>query len=345
METRVNRRQLLAGAAALGSAAAVSNSFPASAQESSWEPLSIDGTGPGARWDLHLAADQENGVILLYGGRDINGVSFSDTWIYDLAAGAWSQLDAESPAPRFGAATAEDREKRRVYLFGGEDGATFFNDTWRFDFKSMSWLLQDDGTSLAPSPRYGLGGSLDNDANLVISHGFTFEGRFDDTWTFDTREKIWTDTSSSPDSRPLKRCLHEFAHDPESGQIILYGECSSGYGPCPQGDLWSYDPSSAEWSNITPGSGPTARSNPAMVWDDTAGRALLFGGLSEAGHTADLWEGRFVDGGIAWSELAASADSPAARSSHDAVLLDGAFYVFGGLTPNGTLNDLWRLNL
>ncbi len=139
--------------------------------------------------------------------------------------------------------------------------------------------------------------------------------------------------------------MHELATDPATGQIILYGGCSSGFGPCPQGDLWSYDPAAGTWTNITPVAGPAARSNPAMVWDTAAGRALLFGGLSEAGQTVDLWDGRFVDGVFTWSELSQGGELPAARASHDAVYLDGSMYVFGGSNSNGVLNDLWRLNL
>jgi hypothetical protein len=345
MDTRLNRRQLVIGAAGLSAAVLASNPLSLSAQGTPWELLAPTTDAPPPRWDHHLAGDADEGVLLLYGGRDGNGASLNDTWLYDIAAGAWSLLDIESPAPRFGSAIAEDRAKRRLYLFGGEDGVTFYNDTWRFDFKSMTWRLQDDGASIAPTARYGLGGSLDDNDKFVISHGFTFEGRFDDTWTFDTREKIWTDTSPAAETRPLKRCLHELAHDPESGQIILFGGCSSGYGPCPQGDLWSYDPQDGVWTEITPASGPSARSNPAMVWDEAGGRALLFGGQSDAGQVADLWEGRFADGGFTWTELFA-VDAPSPRSSHDAVILNGVLYVFGGTsTTNGTFNDLWRLSL
>jgi hypothetical protein len=80
------------------------------------------------------------------------------------------------------------------------------------------------------------------------------------------------------------------------------------------------------------------------VWDETGSRALLFGGQTEAGQVADLWEGRFADDGFEWTELS-TGDGPPARSSHDAVFLDGALYVFGGTSPTGTLNDLWRLTL
>ena len=133
--------------------------------------------------------------------------------------------------------------------------------------------------------------------------------------------------------------------EPESGQIILFGGCSSGFGPCPQGDLWAFDSSTNSWANITPATGPTARSNPAMVWADDAAKALLFGGQSEAGQVADLWEGIYADGTFTWTELVTESDVPLGRSSHDAVMLDGQMYMFGGSSPAGLLNDLWRLSL
>jgi hypothetical protein len=341
LDTRFDRRRMLAGAAALGTAVAL-RGHGGRAQSASWRPLAIDSNSPPARWDHHLAADAESGTLFLFGGRDGAGASFADTWVYDIAAGTWSQLDIEGPALRFGAATAEDRNKRRLYLFGGQDVSTFYNDTWRFDFKSMTWRLQDDGSSIAPTPRYGLGGALDGDGNVVISHGFTFEGRFDDTWTFDTRQKTWLD-SSPAENRPLNRCLHEMARDPETGRILLFGGCSSGYGPCPQGDLWSFDPAIGTWTDITPAAGPSARSNPAMVWDESGGRALLFGGQTEAGKAGDLWQGRFDGETFVWTPIDAGADGPAPRSSHDAVMLDGRLFVFGGSGDAGVLNDLWVL--
>jgi Rab9 effector protein with kelch motifs len=342
MSIPLTRRQFLtaASAAALPFAAPA---YRAAGQTAAWSHVCAGGDSPGPRWDHHLAADAEGQMLLLFGGRDGAGTALSDTWIFDLASESWSRLDIEGPAPRFGAATAVDAPRRRYFLFGGEDGPTFYGDTWRFDFKAMSWRLQDDGASVAPAPRYGLGAVIDTDGGFVISHGFTFEGRFDDTWVFDSRQKTWAEVSPAPQTRPLKRCLHEMALVPEVGLALFYGGCSSGFGPCPQGDLWALDIQSRSWREITPAIGPSPRSNPALVWDADGRRAILFGGSTDAGAVSDLWQGRFEDEAFVWEPLDAGGENPGPRSSHDAVILGGALYVFGGNGPDGPLQELWRL--
>ncbi len=342
MDFLLNRRELIAAA---GGVAIASSVIPDSAasQETTWRLVDDGGSGPTPRWDHHLAADGETGLLLVFGGRDVNGTALGDTWIYDLESGAWSQSEAAGPPPRFGSAIAEDRGRRRLYLFGGEDAGTFYSDTWRFDFKAMEWRIQDDGSAVGPSPRYGLAGSMDGDDNFVISHGFTFEGRFDDTWVFDTRNKTWIDRSPAVETRPLKRCLHEMVQDSASERLVLFGGCSSGFGPCPQGDLWSFDLATGAWTNITPASGPSARSNPAMVWDATNNRVLLLGGLADAGYVSDLWDGRFEGDMFVWTAI--GSEGPSVRGSHDAIVLDQTMYVFGGRNNDGTLNDLWALSI
>ena len=93
-------------------------------------------------------------------------------------------------------------------------------------------------------------------ATSSISHGFTFEGRFDDTWSLDPAAGVWTDLSPAPETRPLKRCLHEAVWDAARGRMLLYGGCSSGFGPCPQGDLWAFDPATRTWTELTPAESP-----------------------------------------------------------------------------------------
>lgn len=339
----LSRRSFLTGATGVVAATAITRSTGAQETMLQWEPLVTDGSGPAPRWDHLLAADDASESIILFGGRDGAGTSLSDTWRFDLATGSWSQLDIDGPAPRFGVAGGVDAEHRRLYLFGGEDGATFYNDAWRFDFEAQSWRRLDDGSGVAPLPRYGLGGVVDAAGNLIISHGFTFEGRFDDTWQFDPRERVWVDVSPAPETRPLRRCLQEQVWDPQSNRMLLYGGCSSGFGPCPQGDLWSFDPTTGSWTNITPAAGPAPRSNPALVWDSGRQRAVLFGGLTEGGYAADLWIGGFDGEAFVWEERPVAG--PAPRASHDAVLIGNALYLFGGTNADGVFNDLWRLTL
>ncbi|MBX3071376.1 MAG: hypothetical protein KF883_12805 [Thermomicrobiales bacterium] len=335
----VSRRAVLFGAVTLAIPARHASALPAP----EWQELTVSGDIPAARWDHHLAADAASQTLMVFGGRDDAGNALGDTWLFDLQTSAWKEVPGDGPAARFGSAHASVASGGHL-LFGGQAGSTFFNDTWRFDFADRSWQLLDDGATTAPSPRYGLGAMTDPDENLFISHGFTFEGRFDDSWRFDFASQTW-ENSTPEGPRPLNRCLHEVVAVARTSNALLYGGCSSGYGPCPQGDAWLMDAATNSWIDVTPASGPAARSNPALTWSDASGGVILFGGQTEAGKTNDLWLGTLSGEKLAWEELTVSESMPAPRSSHDTAELESAIYLFGGLSDNGAVNDLWVLHL
>lgn len=93
---------------------------------------------------------------------------------------------------------------------------------------------------------------------MIISHGFTDEGRFDDTWALNLSTNRWQDISPSS-NRPLRRCLHHAVLDAEGNQMLLYGGCASGFGPCPLGDLWSFDLTTQRWTERSGGLKPPER--------------------------------------------------------------------------------------
>ena len=334
--------------AALLALSGVLGGRPVAAQEAgvgAWTLVAAGGEGPGARWDHTLAADETGGRLVLFGGRDGDGLPLGDTWLFDMAAETWTALDAGGPSPRFGHAVAVDEDERVLYLFGGQaDGATFFDDAWKLDLEAESWTEIDTGAGPRPSARYGTSAVLDGAGRLLVSHGFTFEGRFDDTWALDLATGAWTDVSPAVETRPLKRCLHEAVWDDENGRMLLFGGCSSGFGPCPQGDLWAFDPAAGTWTELTPATGPAARSNPALVVDDANRRALLLHGLAAEGYVADAWA-LALDGEAAWAEVAVGGEAPGPRASHDAVVAGDRLYLFGGNGVEAALADLWVLAL
>lgn len=304
-----------------------------------WEPAG-GGDGPAPRWDHTLAADEADESLLLFGGRDGGGNAFADTWRFDADAGTWRLIDGVGPPARFGQAVAVDQEARVLYLFGGQVGSTFFDDTWRFDLETERW--DQLGTTAGPASRYGHSAILDGAGNLVISHGFTFDGRFDDTWSLEPATGAWTDISPDPGAtRPLPRCLHEAIWDANRDRMLLFGGCASGFGPCPLGDLWAFDPATRTWTDVTPAFGPAPRTNPALVLDATSGRALLFAGSTGAGYTFDAWSIDVADEFPVWTEQPQTGVFPEARSSLDAVVLGGRVYLFGGIGGAGPLADLW----
>ena len=144
-----------------------------------WEPAGAD-EGPAQRWDHSLAADEADESLILFGGRDGGGNAFADTWRFDADAATWRLIEGTGPPARFGQAVAVDHVARALYLFGGQVGSTFYDDTWRLDLETNVW--EQLRTTAGPAPRYGHSTILDGAGNLIISHGFTFDGRFDDTW-------------------------------------------------------------------------------------------------------------------------------------------------------------------
>lgn len=302
-----------------------------------WSQI-VAANSPPARFDHTLTLDTSANKIVLFGGRD-GSKTFGDTWIYDLRSNAWREVKAAlAPEARFGHAAAFDPQSKRVLIFAGQANG-FFNDVWAFDAAKETWQkIATRGNG--PAARYGTSAVVDTKRNaLIVSHGFASD-RFDDTFALDLATLTWSQVQSL-DGQPLKRCLHEAVYDARADRMILFGGCSSGYGPCPQGDLWSLDASAKDWNEVSPtGIKPSPRSNPSLV-DDGAGRAILFGGKTNDGPSNDVWSLDVASG--EWAALSPSGVLPAARYSHDTVWNPSTkqMFVFGGRGDSGALNDTW----
>ena len=97
-----------------------------------------------------------------------------------------------------------------------------------------------------------------------------------------------------------------------------------------------------DWVNVTPSPvadpSPSYREGDAIAFDDTRGRAVLFGGLGSP-YLADTWE---WDGSI-WIERTVTP-GPVGRAQH-AMAHDsarGRVVLFGGYGPPGFLADTWE---
>ena len=327
------------GGPALAPTKAVTATPLAGRAASGWRRLDA-ANPPPARFDHTLTLDTAANKLVLFGGRD-GSKTLGDSWVFDLASNTWREVKASpSPEARFGHSAAYDPKSRRVLIFAGQ-ASGFFNDVWAFDAAKETWQkLETKGT--APAQRYGSSAVVDTKTNqLIVTHGFA-SGRFDDTYALDLATNTWS-AIAPKDAVPLKRCLHEAVYDAKADRMILFGGCSSGFGPCPQGDLWSLDVSGKDWNEVSPkGVKPSPRSNPSLAGDDK-GRMILFGGLTKDGPSAEVWSLDVTSG--EWASVTPSGDAPTARSSHDAVWspATGTVIVFGGKGSGGALNDMWVL--
>jgi uncharacterized protein (TIGR03437 family) len=316
--------------------------WPIRAQEipPQWSLAPFTGAVPSPRFDAPIAYDPAGRQLLMFGGQDASA-DRNDLWSYSVDREQWTQINPSGtpPSPRHGHTVTFDPVRDRIVVIAGQ-GNDFFGDVWAYDIRTNAWI-QLSANSSGPLPRYGHSAVYDSKRDrIVISHGFTSEqGRYDDTWAFDLASNSWRDIS--PTTRPLRRCLHHAVYVTQSDTMLLYGGCSSGYGPCPQGDLWSFGFAGNQWTQIAPNPSPPPRQRYGMTFDSNRNKVILFGGLGGPVFN-DTWE--FDPATQSWKQTAPAGALPAPRYRIESAFvpdLSLAFF-FGGVTADLT-NDLLAL--
>ena len=304
-----------------------------------FQAILFEPPAPSPRIDAPVVYDPADRRLYIFGGRG-PGLR-NDLWAYSLNQADWVELSPAGGPPdaRLGHTMVFDPGRRRLVVFGGQAGG-FFNDVWVYDIAANSWtLLQPNGP--VPNRRYGHSAIFDAPRDrMVISHGFTSAGRFDDTWEFDFATNTWAEIS--PNERPLRRCLHHAVHDAANDQMLLYGGCASGAGPCPLGDLWAFDLDNHQWRRLDADPAPPPRQWYGTAFDSEHARMIVFGGRGAGGSLGDTWE--YDPAANEWTSLDAKGLSPSGRSRHEGTFVPELGVVFfGGQDASGATNQLWLL--
>lgn len=120
----------------------------------------------------NVSAAAIDGVIFVPGGTTSGGAVVADLHVYDPAQDAW-KMAAPLPAPRAGYALAA--LNRKLYLFGGWDGAAYTDDVWEYD------LARDTWTERSPLPRaLGFAGAAAFNDRILVAGGFDGSREFAD---------------------------------------------------------------------------------------------------------------------------------------------------------------------
>lgn len=320
---------------------------PAFPVPAAWRALAAAGPLPPARRDAALVYDASRSRLLLFGGRQ-GANALNDTWAFDLETNTWTEIvlpGAPRPPARYSMVAGLDATRNQLVITTGEarPGA-FFNDVWTLNLQTDTWAQQQP-TGALPAVRYGAAGGIPEYSNtLILTHGFTDQGRFDDTWILDLETLSWRNVTPAG-ALPLKRCLHGAAPVGWT-RLALFGGCSSPFGPCPQGDTWILDLLKGEWRAVAD-PGPSSREYTGMTTLSDRSAVLLFGGLG-AGNTelGDVWILDPIQGG--WRQVMPGNAGPSPRQGHSMAWMGyspltpgGAVAVFGGLSGGTMRNDLW----
>src|SRR5207249_3986926 len=156
------------------------------------------------------------------------------------------------------------------------------------------------------------------------------------TWAYDFSSNMWT--NMNPAARPSLRSEPAMTYDTQADRMILFGgrDQSGGFWP---NDTWAYDFSTNTWTNMAPVVSPPGRSSPAMAYDSTSGRVILFSGWN-FGTPNDTWAYDFNVNN--WTRM----DSPATPSPriYHAMTYDAQsdrVILFGGEDTAAVLGDTW----
>jgi len=317
-------------------AATASASASTSPRPVAWSP--VDASGPAGREDHTWTVDPATGVAYLFGGRD-GATVFGDTWAYDLATDAWTELAPQaSPAGRFGHEAAWVEGIGLVIFAGQASIDAFFGDLWAYDPVANTWS-ELPATGALPTPRYGSCAAIGADGRLWISHGFTQDqARFSDTRAYDFDTNTWTDETPAEGGRPVERCLHGCWWT-DDGELALYAGQTTG--TTALDDRWTL--AGGTWTRIE-GSLPPARNLYARARHE--GATIVFGGQAvDSSYLGDLW--LLGDGSADATPIAPVGDGPAPAGRAGAELIvdaeRGRALLFGGRTADGALDDVWAL--
>jgi hypothetical protein len=140
---------------------------------------------------------------------------------------------------------------------------------------------------------------------------------------------------------PPARCCPGMAYDRAHGKTVLFGG-STGAPPNLR-DTWTFDGSSATWTQQFPSTAPSKRAGPGMAYDAATKTVVLFGGRNDTRQVQlrDTW----IWDGTTWAKQFPKRSPPARSFDSGGMAYDnatGTVVLFGGSGGNGAaFGDTW----
>lgn len=208
-----------------------------------------------------------------------------------LSSQTFQQSEAEylnstitvKPEARAGHAMVFDPHNDVTMIFGGISlvgGQHILDDMWIYSYTENSW------TELVPTPALPADDNVAmvycNETNEIIFYGGDASP---ETWSFACETQTWSQVMTS--SSPGFRDSYAMAYDAQENVVILFGGFD---GDGITNDLWKFDCSSREWTELFPTTRPLGRYGHVMVYDDSINRMVLTGGNTfSEGFQDDTW--------------------------------------------------------
>lgn len=241
-------------------------------QTREWAQVTPSGAGPEARVNAALVWDEKRSRLWLFGGnKATSGASYSalgDLWSFDPQSGSWQMHSPSAPTPaaRLFHSGIYDKSRDRFVIYGGTDKfqlsgvIEYMSDVWALDPETVTWTQLHDGVAAAPDGRFWGGLTHDTVADQYLlfgGHDDTTLGNRNDVWRFNPGDNSWAQGD-----------LGDLVHNP----------------PAP-GEQCNF---AADFTSVN-ASLPERRSAHSLVFSESCGHALVFGGKTDCGAVDDVW--------------------------------------------------------
>jgi len=223
-----------------------------------------------------------------------------ETWVYHVVPGTWEKrYPAKAPVARYGHRMVYERHTGLVVLFGGISATNVnqppLNETWLYDYSTDRWQMMEAGKLPPPRSYHSMVYHPTKERTLLWG-GRPYSDRFDSAlWMYESQSSSWEQlpaTLSGPESRytyaPMVYC-------PQVNRIMMYGglALTGQFEGHLVDETWFFDLEVNEWQRAELSAGPAARSQHAMAFSQSLGKAIVMGGEIGGAYTGeftnDLW--------------------------------------------------------
>lgn len=300
-----------------------------------------DGVSTNIYLDARIASQYFSDKLTLNVENRVVGTAFSDASTNTQAVSLW--VNPKPPHVRRSHSTIYDSTLKRLIMFGGYDGTINYNDVWELTLDSKAspqpqWR-QLFPTGTAPTARRthiawydagnnrmitGFGWTTTDNNNL---YSLSFSGSRDGAWT----------TLSPTGTIPLARSQASVCNDVANNKAYLVcGWGAARYNNIVEIAYSSTNPAYTEKSADGNAAACSKRNDPAVVWDATNSRMIIFGGFDGTNRKADTWS--YIPSSNTWADKTAvfSGTAPSTRELMFCALdtTNNRMVIFGG--RNGT---------
>ncbi|MEO1483574.1 MAG: DUF4215 domain-containing protein [Myxococcota bacterium] len=185
--------------------------------------------------------------------------------------------------------------------------------------------------------------AYDSDREVIVIFGGTDGALFGDTLELradgDAADPEWRLSTVTTESSPPPRRLAQMVYDRNRRRMVLFGGRES-FDAVFRNDTWEYDGTRWVQTDDGTGSAPSIRATPALGYERSSGRVVLFGGdVPGADVLGDTW----TYDGTGWTRLNPT-EAPSPRTQGTFAWSGTALTFFGGTNPDGRPDDTWTFD-